>query len=122
MKIRPNQATCLSQAYLERNVQALETFMLSTHAPRFLAANPNARRLLVLRAIQRAAAYGCTTVQDAGKVLLLMVVQGENFDLLPPQKGGLFNGPDKIDAAALDQAVQHLLDQPTLAWNPGSGA
>jgi hypothetical protein len=120
LRIFHTQIVQLTQPYLVRNIETLEAFMLSTGEPGYQAATANERRRQVLRAIQRAASYGCPSVQDAAKVLLLMSVQGDHFDLLPRAQGGLFDHPRQIDAAALDAAVQQLLAPPKPA--PGTAA
>ena len=81
---------------------------------RFVTDSPNTLRSLVVRAIQRAGSFGCPSVQDAGKVLILMAVLGENFDAIPKVQGGLFGDPGNIDAAALNHAFQRLMDKPGL--------
>ena len=104
----------LSQASTLRSVETLEAFMAECAFGRFISDPPNTLRSLAVRAIQRAGSFGCPSVQDAGKVLVLMAVLGENFDTIPKAQGGLFGDPATVDAAALNDAFSRLMDKPGL--------
>lgn len=114
LEFSDSQMQALEQHATTRNVERLEAFMDSLNVARFAGLAPNARRELALRALRRAAQFGAHSVQAAGKVLLLIALFGENFDMRPRAEGGLFEDPAHIGPEQLDEVYEQVLEAPGL--------